>query len=537
MFRVRVFRQDDLIQELKLEDAPCRIGRHPESEILLDDKIVSRRHARFIRESDTWQVEDLGSTNGTYLAGGRITRMPLRGGEEITIGPFRLMIESIQPGGDATVVAPPDIPEHTEGRAAISAPGGDLLTGEPGCVIIGPDGSRHFHPLPPGTFARVPVPQIPAEIFRKNGEPVIKLPGEGGQIELPLTAELQQFPSGFAGRFLHPDEMLITGSLAPSGTPERSLPLRGLREKLTPQMLLIPVLAGVLIYLIFSPAPSGKQPGELPRSPAETSQPPHLPEEVSPPPPDPDPARETIFEQTVLPAEETSVPAVKTPSRTSLPSPARRPEIVLPSESLEPSPQESLPPSSDPLLDRGFVRYLRGNLGSAREEWIALAESLPVSDPNRSRSRNLAQKVGILRDELILGYEAEKKEAYPTARDHWETARKLDWEIFPRGEGQIHDEIRDNLARVLTREGEAAFRSGDYPRSFRCFREILTLRPESEPARQGLARLETFALSLYREAYLMENANQEEAREKYRLITRILPPDHDYYKKALRRLQ
>src|SRR5437763_6986242 len=66
-------------------------GRHPESDIFLDDVTVSRRHAEFARSGDTFGVRDVGSLNGTYLNRERIDDAPLSNGDEVQIGKFRLV--------------------------------------------------------------------------------------------------------------------------------------------------------------------------------------------------------------------------------------------------------------------------------------------------------------------------------------------------------------------------------------------------------------------------------------------------------------
>ncbi|MBV9370028.1 MAG: FHA domain-containing protein, partial [Frankiales bacterium] len=66
-------------------------GRHPESDIFLDDVTVSRRHAEFGRAGDTFSVRDVGSLNGTYLNRERIDDAPLSNGDEVQIGKFRLV--------------------------------------------------------------------------------------------------------------------------------------------------------------------------------------------------------------------------------------------------------------------------------------------------------------------------------------------------------------------------------------------------------------------------------------------------------------
>ena len=69
-------------------------GRHPDSDIFLDDVTVSRRHAEFCREEAGFSVRDVGSLNGTYLNRERIDAAGLAGGDEVQIGKYRLVFLS-----------------------------------------------------------------------------------------------------------------------------------------------------------------------------------------------------------------------------------------------------------------------------------------------------------------------------------------------------------------------------------------------------------------------------------------------------------
>ena len=74
-----------------LEADLTQAGRHPDSDIFLDDITVSRRHAEFLRRPDGYVVRDVGSLNGTYLNRERIEEGPLHNGDEVQIGKFRLV--------------------------------------------------------------------------------------------------------------------------------------------------------------------------------------------------------------------------------------------------------------------------------------------------------------------------------------------------------------------------------------------------------------------------------------------------------------
>lgn len=66
-------------------------GRHPESDLFLDDITVSRRHAEIARTADGFVVRDAGSLNGTYLNRQRVEEAPLHNGDEVQVGKFKLV--------------------------------------------------------------------------------------------------------------------------------------------------------------------------------------------------------------------------------------------------------------------------------------------------------------------------------------------------------------------------------------------------------------------------------------------------------------
>ncbi|MEO7060424.1 MAG: FHA domain-containing protein [Lapillicoccus sp.] len=74
-----------------LDDPEVSSGRHPDSDIFLDDVTVSRKHALFVREGDAYAVRDVGSLNGTYVNRSIVEHVELHTGDEVQIGKFRLV--------------------------------------------------------------------------------------------------------------------------------------------------------------------------------------------------------------------------------------------------------------------------------------------------------------------------------------------------------------------------------------------------------------------------------------------------------------
>ncbi|HET8993833.1 MAG TPA: FHA domain-containing protein [Rhodococcus sp. (in: high G+C Gram-positive bacteria)] len=74
-----------------LDQPTTSAGRHPDSDIFLDDVTVSRRHAEFRQDDGEFQVVDVGSLNGTYVNREPVDSAVLANGDEVQIGKFRLV--------------------------------------------------------------------------------------------------------------------------------------------------------------------------------------------------------------------------------------------------------------------------------------------------------------------------------------------------------------------------------------------------------------------------------------------------------------
>jgi pSer/pThr/pTyr-binding forkhead associated (FHA) protein len=75
-----------------LSEGVASVGRHPDSDLFLDDVTVSRRHVEVRRVEDHYTVRDVGSLNGTYLNRERIEdEQTIGNGDEIQVGKFRLI--------------------------------------------------------------------------------------------------------------------------------------------------------------------------------------------------------------------------------------------------------------------------------------------------------------------------------------------------------------------------------------------------------------------------------------------------------------
>lgn len=96
MLHVRVISGNARGRTVALEpgNLPLTVGRDPENVIVLDHTAISRFHCRITCERDQYYIQDLGSTNGTFLNGRRVTRERLSPGDELIIANVGIMVEA-----------------------------------------------------------------------------------------------------------------------------------------------------------------------------------------------------------------------------------------------------------------------------------------------------------------------------------------------------------------------------------------------------------------------------------------------------------
>ena len=103
---------DRELQECAVGTEPVSIGRRPDNMIIIDHPVVSARHARVFREGDHYVIEDLRSTNGTFVNQQPIARHTLSEGDAVVVGKHTLVFSlagELQPPEDGETAPLPAI--------------------------------------------------------------------------------------------------------------------------------------------------------------------------------------------------------------------------------------------------------------------------------------------------------------------------------------------------------------------------------------------------------------------------------------------
>jgi pSer/pThr/pTyr-binding forkhead associated (FHA) protein len=92
MLRILIKINDSVAKEYKTDQNEIIIGRDPGSDIQIDNIAISREHARIVKGSSDYFIEDLNSSNGIFVDGRKINKKFLKTGDEIVIGKYTLQI-------------------------------------------------------------------------------------------------------------------------------------------------------------------------------------------------------------------------------------------------------------------------------------------------------------------------------------------------------------------------------------------------------------------------------------------------------------
>ena len=97
----------------QLDRSRLVVGREPKCEIQIDNLGISREHCAFSQRGEAYLIQDLNSSNGTYVNGKKITEHFLNNDDEIIIGKYKLVFknDAQQPAKEAEVEQPAPVPD------------------------------------------------------------------------------------------------------------------------------------------------------------------------------------------------------------------------------------------------------------------------------------------------------------------------------------------------------------------------------------------------------------------------------------------
>jgi pSer/pThr/pTyr-binding forkhead associated (FHA) protein len=128
--KIIIVQDGQVVQEVELSKERITLGRHPRNDIVLTERTVSGDHAVITCSGGGATVEDLGSSNGTRVAGQRVTRHALADRERFTIVPFDIEFRATPRTAKAAV--PVKVPVAllvTPPEAALPAGSIEVLSG------------------------------------------------------------------------------------------------------------------------------------------------------------------------------------------------------------------------------------------------------------------------------------------------------------------------------------------------------------------------------------------------------------------------
>ncbi len=94
---------DKILKTIEFDKNEITMGRNAENDIVIENLAVSKLHARIMKQDGAYYIEDLNSTNGTYLNKIRITKKDLKNNDIIIVGKHSLEIHFVKKGDINTI--------------------------------------------------------------------------------------------------------------------------------------------------------------------------------------------------------------------------------------------------------------------------------------------------------------------------------------------------------------------------------------------------------------------------------------------------
>lgn len=109
------------IREVKLDKPAFTLGRKPDNDITLDNAAVSGHHCKVYESGGTWFIEDLNSTNGTFVNGKKVLKAGLKTGDTVTVVKYSLLFsaDAAAPAAAPEIALPVQKPKTPQGALEV----------------------------------------------------------------------------------------------------------------------------------------------------------------------------------------------------------------------------------------------------------------------------------------------------------------------------------------------------------------------------------------------------------------------------------
>jgi pSer/pThr/pTyr-binding forkhead associated (FHA) protein/Tfp pilus assembly protein PilF len=239
-----------------------------------------------------------------------------------------------------------------------------------------------------------------------------------------------------------------------------------------------------------------------------------------------------IAERKKLPPQPKKKPVAKPPEKTEKEAKVAPPVPEVPKVSQPGSPQLTQ------QLDAAIKKYIAGNIDGAVEDLQRIVDQSPSPDAYVAKEARkkiiLVVNVKKYYDQGIEDIDQGKKDQALAA---WERMLSLDQRLSAGKKSFYAAKTIPRVVDILLDKGEKSFFSAKYQEASSFWQRAIKLDPSSKGVKEGMAKLSLHAQELYREAYVLERVNLEEAIKKWKMVLEIVPPTDEYYQKSQEKLE
>ncbi len=204
MPKMTVYMDGVVIKEIELTKPRTTLGRRPYNDIVIDNLAVSGEHAVFLLANGQVTLEDLNSTNGSYVNGKAVKSQPLHDNDQLEIGRYKIFFHAPAPAQALPVAVPAPVAASEAppvARPAAPAPGNARIA-----VVSGPAAGREMALVKVVTTLGKPGVAVAALTQRNEGYTIALVDGE-------VVPTLNGQPIGSNAQHLkHGDVIVLAGT-------------------------------------------------------------------------------------------------------------------------------------------------------------------------------------------------------------------------------------------------------------------------------------------------------------------------------------